>query len=71
MMKYADISNTELIALEESLDYRDPEIIGEILRRAEFYCEGITEQYEAACPEGDPLLSKIFDKAVKALQEEE
>lgn len=70
-MKYTNVTNAELIALEESLDYRDPEIIGEILRRAEFYCEGITEQYEAACPEGDPLLSEIFDKAFTALQEEE
>lgn len=66
--KLREYTAEQLIEIENSLDYRDPDVIGEILRRAEIYIDGITQEYESACSEGDPLLSEIFEKAINAIK---
>lgn len=67
MPEYSNWTDEELIAEEAKLDYRNPDLIGEILRRAEYYMEGITEKYYAACAESGPIVDQVFDEAVSVL----
>lgn len=56
--------NSELVEYETSLDYRDPDVIEEILDRAEFYEDGIKQAYEDACDDDDPeLYDSILERA--------
>lgn len=67
MPEFSKWTDEYLISEEEKLDYRNPDLIGEILRRAEYYMEGITEEYYAACAESGPIVDQVFEKAVKIL----
>lgn len=62
-----DMTNRELINLEDSLDYRDPEVIGEIMSRAEEIREGITERYNKSFEWNDMIPDEIFEEAVSLL----
>lgn len=62
-----DMTNRELIDLEDSLDYRDPEMIGEIMSRAEEIREGITERYTKSFEWNDMIPDEIFEEAVSLL----
>lgn len=56
--------NSELVKYETSLDYRDPDVIEEILDRAEFYEDGIKQKYEDACEDDDPeFFDSILERA--------
>ena len=67
MLECSTWTDETLIAEEAKLDYRNPDLIGEILHRAEFYEEGITERYYAACAESGPIVDQVFDEAVAIL----
>ena len=66
---YKNMDTIDLIQLEDSLDYRDPDIIEEILDRADWYEEGIKQAYIDACNADDPqTFDLIFQKAVSILK---
>lgn len=67
MNGYRGMSNQELIAAESALDFRDPDALGEIFRRAEKIEPGITEQYNNSFSSCDLDADTIFDRAVSYL----
>lgn len=64
---YRDMENKELIELENSLDYRDPDVIEEIMSRAEEIREGITERYLDSFSKTGALPDEVFSEAVSLL----
>lgn len=67
MIDYKCMSNHKLIAAEGALDFRDPDILAEIFRRAEELEPGITEQYNNSFSSCDLDSDSIFDRAVSYL----
>lgn len=66
------MSNQELVNYENSLDYREPDVIYEILKRAEEFEEGITEKYESSFdPDSEFNTDDLFDRAVSLILDEE
>lgn len=67
MNDYRGMSNLELIAAESALDFRDPDVLAEIFRRAEELEPGITEQYNNSFSSCNLDSDSIFDRAVSYL----
>lgn len=66
-MSYRDMSNQDLIKAESELDFRDPDILSEIFRRAEEFEFGITKQYENSFSSINLDSDEIFGRAVSYL----
>lgn len=62
------MSNRDLISLEASLDYRDPDLCEEILSRAEEFEPGITQLYLESFSSCNLDSDEIFDRAVSYLK---
>ena len=69
-MEYREMSNVELLKYEDSLDYRDVDVIEEILRRAEIIEEGIIERYEESFQPGKEDTDELFEYITKILIDE-
>lgn len=65
--EYRNMSNEELIAAEAALDYREPDILEEIFRRAEEFEPGITELYNESFCSSTLNSDEIFSRAVSHL----
>lgn len=68
MNVFSGMSNQELIAAESKLDFRDPDILAEIFRRAEEIEPGITEQYNNSFVSYTLDSDSIFDRAISYLK---
>lgn len=68
MSAYSEMSNRELIEAERELDFRDPDILEEIFRRAEEIEPGITEQYISSFASCTLDSDAIFDRAISYLE---
>ena len=66
-MEYREMSNVELLKYEDSLDYRDVDVIEEILRRAEIIEEGIRERYEESFQPGKENTDELFEYITQIL----
>lgn len=65
---YMSFSNEDLLRLEDSLDYRNPDLWDEIFRRAEDFEPGITDAlYQADRGDSSEDSDAIFDRARKYL----
>ena len=64
------MSNTELLKYEDSLDYRDVDVIEEILRRAENIEEGIAKRYEESFQPGKEDTDELFEYISQILIDE-
>lgn len=69
-MKIRNMSNTELLKYEDSLDYRDVDVIEEILRRAEIIEEGIAERYKESFQPGKEDTDELFEYISQILIDE-
>lgn len=65
---YESMNTSTLICFEKSLDYREPDAINEILRRADRERSGILRRYLTAVKNDDPAsFDAIFSEAVEVL----
>lgn len=57
---YSNFSNLELVELENKLDYHDPDLINEIVKRADIFEDGLLDKFEKCdCWEDwEPLIEK-------------
>lgn len=69
-MEIRNMSNTELLKYEDSLDCRDTDIIEEILRRAEIIEEGIAERYKESFQPGKEDTDELFEYISQILIDE-
>lgn len=70
-MEIRNMSNTELLKYEDSLDYRDTDVIEEILRRAEIIEDGITERYEESFQPCKENTDELFEYITQILIDDE
>lgn len=67
---YTDLSNSDLLAAEYKLPYKDPDLWAEIFRRAEEIEPGITARYNNAVANDSPELpDDVFNRAAALLTE--
>ena len=69
-MEIRNMSNTELLKYEDSLDYRDVDAIEEILKRAENIEEGIAERYKESFQPGKEDTDELFEYISQILIDE-
>lgn len=62
------VSNQELLAAERENDFRDPDLLSEIFRRAEESEPGITEQYNNSFILPFLDSDSIFERALSYLE---
>lgn len=62
-MTYRNYENAELLSLEASLDYHDPDLVAEICARA-----GLEEEWSNADSE---TFEEVLDRAINILKREE
>lgn len=60
------LTNHDLLAAEDALDYKDPDLLAEIFRRAEEHEPGITAAYEAAVTGDSPALPDVVFNQARA-----
>ena len=68
MTNYYNMENENLISLEASLDYRDPDLCEEIMSRAEEFEPGITQLYLDSFSSSTLSSDEIFARAVSYLK---
>ena len=67
-MEYRNYENAELLSLEASLDYHNPDLVAEICDRA-----GLSEALDAAhgdsSADGGETFERVLDRAIDILKE--
>lgn len=64
------LTNHDLLAAEDALDYKDPDLWAEIMRRAESYEPGITDALNASIiGDSKDLPDEVFNRACEYLRQ--